>query len=347
MQITPEIRAQLDEQKKQCVFCKIVGGEIPAKTVFEDDKTLAALDINPIIKGHTLYMLKEHYPIMPYIQAHEFKHYFGILGQLASTIQNATIRTGVNIFIANGYVAGQQAPHFLLHILPRDNGDGFFNFLFKMKFETSEKTMSMLGNNLPIMMKNHFGRNPASWHKSTGEKLDVSGTVIYEDEKTIAFVPKKGAVEGHIIIHSKEENSDIGKLSIESSSHLFYVASFAATAIFEGLGAQGTNIIVKSGYSDDNPEGKLEVHILPRRENDDLKYVNWQPKQGDGNLDGIMAKIKDKTWKVKYVEEKKEVKELKVQTKVNPLPQALKIEKTKKQLSPQEEIERAIKKAQK
>ena len=59
MNLTPEIKAQLEEQKKQCVFCKINYGEIPGKKVFEDDKTVAFLDINPAVKGHILFMLKE------------------------------------------------------------------------------------------------------------------------------------------------------------------------------------------------------------------------------------------------------------------------------------------------
>ena len=72
MQLTPEIKAQLQEQKKQCIFCKIISKEMDSKIVFEDKLTLAALDIRPAVKGHTLFMLKEHYPIMPYIQPEEF-----------------------------------------------------------------------------------------------------------------------------------------------------------------------------------------------------------------------------------------------------------------------------------
>ena len=234
MQITPEIRAQLDEQKKQCIFCKLISGEMEAKKVFEDSKTIAMLDINPILKGHTLFMLKEHYPIMPYIPADEFKHYFGLIPQMSSAIMSASVRTGINVFIANGGVAGQQAPHFLYHFLPRERGDGFMNFMFSGKVTTPEDKIKMLSNNLPIMMRNHFGRNPASWHTGSGESKNVQGSVIYEDEQVVAVVPEKGMVEGHIEIYSKLHD-DITKLSIEESSHLFYVASFAATAVFEGL----------------------------------------------------------------------------------------------------------------
>jgi len=79
--------------------------------------------------------------------------------------------------------------------------------------------------------------------------------------------------------------------------------------VFEGLKVQATNIILKSGTADDNPEGKLCVHVLPRMQDDGLnKTLLWEPKQPSYDLDSIMKKIKDKTWNIKYVEEKKEAK---------------------------------------
>ena len=65
MSLAPEIKAQLAEQKKQCVYCKIVAKEIPGKVVFEDTVTLGILDIYPAKKGHIVFTLKEHYPIVP------------------------------------------------------------------------------------------------------------------------------------------------------------------------------------------------------------------------------------------------------------------------------------------
>jgi len=315
MELTPEIKAQLDEQKKQCIFCKLISGEQEAKTVFQDDVTIAMLDINPAIKGHTLFLLKEHYPIMPYIPADEFKHYFGLIPGLCQAVKEGMVTTGVNVFIANGGVAGQQSPHFLIHLFPRESGDGFFNFMFDQKGESlPEDKVQMLTHNFPIMMNNHFGRNPAPWHKGSGEKpafLDSvyqNSTTLYEDEKVLAVLPNFSLVPGHIEIHSKVEEHDIDKLSIEDSAHLFYTASFAATAVFEGLGAQGTNIVLKSGTSDDNPDGKLVLHILPRAPDDGLDKMLWKPTPPKYDLDKIKSRIKDHTWKVKYKTEKKETK---------------------------------------
>ena len=89
------------------------------------------------------------------------------------------------------------------------------------------------------------------------------------------------------------------------------MASFAATLVFEGLKVHATNIIMKSGYSDDNPEGNLCVHVLPRMQDDGLnKSLLWEPKQPSYDLDSVMKKIKDNTWNIKYLEEKKEVKKV-------------------------------------
>ena len=313
MQLTPEVKAQLAEQKKQCIFCKIISKEMESQIVFDDKLTLATLDIRPAIKGHTLFMLKEHYPIMPYIPANEFKHYFGLIPQISKAIKKAMLTTGINIFIANGGAAGQQSPHFLMHFLPREEQDGFFNFLFKRKSKLEAEKAKMISHNFPIMMNNHFGRNPAAWHKSFGEQPDFlaevydNSTIIYEDEKVLAVLPEKAVVPGHIEIYSKEEPREIEKLSAESSAHLFYTASFAATAVFEGLGAHGTNIILKSGTSDDNPSGQLCLHVLPRNNGDNLQSLMWEAKEPKYDLKDVGKRIKDKTWKIK--EEKKQKKE--------------------------------------
>jgi histidine triad (HIT) family protein len=353
MEISPEVKKQLEEQKKNCIFCKIISGEVESKKVFDDNKTIAVLDINPIIKGHTLFLTKEHYPIMPYIPADEFKQYFGIVGQLANAVQKAMIRTGNNIFVANGYAAGQQAPHFMLHLMPREGGDGFFNFLFKPKHDTTAQTTSMLTANLPIMMRNHFGRNPAVWHTDAHvgstpsflENVKKNNSVVYEDEKVIAIVPTKALSEGHIEIYSKEEEKNIGNLSQESCAHIFYVASFAATAVFEGLKAQATNIIVKSGTSDDNPTGELVMHVFPRSEGDSLKQVNWEPKQPTYDLDSVVSKIKDKAWVVKY--KGNSGKENIPKNSIDLMPKVIKIGSSKKNnsttsTSSKDEIKKAI-----
>src|SRR3989338_661407 len=322
MQLPPEVKAQLDEQKKQCVFCKIVKGEIPPKKVFEDDKTLAMLDIYPAVKGHTIFMPKEHYPIIPYMPPEDFNHFFGLIPALSKAIKSGIVSVGFNILISSGGAAGQQAAHFLVHMMPRDEGDGFFNFYFlkKGKALDQEKTQ-ILVNNFPLIMDNFFKRNPAAWHSGKGsvpeflKEIYHRSLVLYEDEKVLCVLAVKNAAPGHIEIYSKVEEKDIDKLSPEDCIHLFQTASSTASLLFDGLKSQGTNILLRSGKSDDNPQGRLCIHVLPRMPNDSLQGIIWEPKQPKYEIDKIMDKIKDKTWKIKAKKEEKKEKKIEMNNK--------------------------------
>lgn len=304
MQLTPEIKQQLEQQKAQCIFCKLIAREYPSKIVFEDSKMLAILDINPAVKGHTLYFPKEHYPIIAYIPEDDFQHYFGLLPALSEAIKQGTASTGINIFIANGAIAGQTSPHCTIHLLPREHGDGFFHFFFNPRERTSQQDKEILAHNIPLMMAGHFQRNQASWHTGTGETpaflkgIYANSTVLYEDEKVVITLPANALVSGHIQIFSKTEERFMEKLSPDDAVYLFHAASFAATAVFEGLKAQGTNIIIKSGPSEDNPSGLLSAHVLPRRTNDELDGLLWKPKQPKYKLDTVQKRINEHTWRV-------------------------------------------------
>lgn len=135
--LSPEQIAEM--QKKNCIFCKIIKGEIPSRKVFEDDKMLAILDINPAAKGHTLVMPKEHYPVLPVIPPELQKHMFRVTRWLMKGIRQGAVCTGSTVYVANGAVAGQQSPHFLYHIIPRMKGDSL-EFLDNPKgnFSTDE-----------------------------------------------------------------------------------------------------------------------------------------------------------------------------------------------------------------
>ena len=87
----PSPEELLKQQKANCLFCKIVAGEIPGKKVYEDERMLAILDINPVAKGHTLVLTKEHYPIMPLIPPEEFDHLFSTTAQLSGAVRGAMI----------------------------------------------------------------------------------------------------------------------------------------------------------------------------------------------------------------------------------------------------------------
>ena len=119
--MSPEELRQL--QKQQCIFCQIISGKIPSKKIFEDQQCLAVLDINPATRGHLLLLPKEHYSIMPQVPADELGHLFSI-SKLLSRLQLRALKvSGTNIFIANGPAAGQRAQHFMIHLIPRKEGD--------------------------------------------------------------------------------------------------------------------------------------------------------------------------------------------------------------------------------
>jgi histidine triad (HIT) family protein len=125
-----EILSKLSEEEKeqlvgkqQCPFCLMAEGKIPVKKVYEDDKVLAILDINPANKGHTLLFPKNHAKIMPEVPEEVAKHCFSVANKISKALVDSIGAEGTNIFLANGSVAGQTAPHVLIHIIPRHKGD--------------------------------------------------------------------------------------------------------------------------------------------------------------------------------------------------------------------------------
>ncbi|HIP17530.1 MAG TPA: HIT family protein [Methanothermococcus okinawensis] len=105
-----------------CIFCKIAKGEIPAKILYEDEKTLAFLDISPRSKGHTLVIPKEHYETFEELPEE-------VAIGLIKTIKRVIMKLkslnpdGYNILNNNRPVAGQEVPHVHFHIIPRYKGE--------------------------------------------------------------------------------------------------------------------------------------------------------------------------------------------------------------------------------
>lgn len=133
----------MEAQKAQCPFCKIVKGEIPSFKVYEDDKILAIADINPAAKGHILVMPKEHYPIMQLVPAETTTRLFERLKFIEKGVKAGAPSDSATIFIANGYAAGQQSPHFLFHVIPREKGDGLQQFDLKKGKVDEEKALQL------------------------------------------------------------------------------------------------------------------------------------------------------------------------------------------------------------
>jgi len=144
-------------QKKQCIFCHIVSGKVQGKRIFEDDKTLAILDINPANPGHILVLPKEHYSIMPQIPEDELQHFFMVVKSLSNACLKALDVRGANIVVANGVAAGQKANHFMAHIIPRKEGDGI-NFSLPQN-EIPEDQLNDIAAKLGKRVSEALGKN--------------------------------------------------------------------------------------------------------------------------------------------------------------------------------------------
>ena len=108
---------------EETLFTKIVAGEIPSHTVYEDETTYAFLDANPLAPGHTLVIPREPYERLQDIPRAETAEVFGVLGDLAEAVETAVGADATTIALNNGEAAGQEVPHVHWHIVPQFAGD--------------------------------------------------------------------------------------------------------------------------------------------------------------------------------------------------------------------------------
>lgn len=107
-----------------CIFCKIIRGELPNYRVYEDEKTIAFLDIMPVNAGHTLVVPKTHASNIFDITPEDWAAVAETVRILARAIEKGMNADGVNIAMNNREHAGQVVPHPHVHIIPRFKGDG-------------------------------------------------------------------------------------------------------------------------------------------------------------------------------------------------------------------------------
>ena len=107
-----------------CIFCKIVAGQVPCFKLYEDAETLAFMDINPVHDGHCLVITKAHYPTVFDIAPEAFAAVARSTARVATAVNAALAPAGLNLIQANGEGAAQSVPHFHIHVLPRHLGDG-------------------------------------------------------------------------------------------------------------------------------------------------------------------------------------------------------------------------------
>lgn len=107
-----------------CIFCRIVDGEIPARTVYEDDDVTAFLDANPLAPGHALVVPKDHHQYLRDLPAGLSASVFEVVHELTPRIEAAVEADANTVAVNDGPAAGQEVPHLHVHIVPRFEDDG-------------------------------------------------------------------------------------------------------------------------------------------------------------------------------------------------------------------------------
>ena len=107
-----------------CVFCKLRDGQIPSMKIFEDEMTIAFMDINPINSGHCLIITKAHAANLYEAEVADLQAAIATAQRVAGAIHESLKPDGLNMLQANGPAAFQSVLHFHLHLIPRWNNDG-------------------------------------------------------------------------------------------------------------------------------------------------------------------------------------------------------------------------------
>jgi histidine triad (HIT) family protein len=107
-----------------CIFCKIANGEIPSRTIYEDERFRVILDLGPATKGHALILPKEHFSDIYEIPDDWAADAMLLAKKMAGIMQKNLHADGFNIVQNNGTVAGQTVFHFHIHLIPRYRNDG-------------------------------------------------------------------------------------------------------------------------------------------------------------------------------------------------------------------------------
>ena len=107
-----------------CIFCKIASGEIPSKTLYEDDNFRVILDLGPATKGHALILPKEHYANLYELPEDTAGEAMKLAKKMVTKMTERLACKGFNLVQNNGDLAGQTVFHFHIHMIPRYQADG-------------------------------------------------------------------------------------------------------------------------------------------------------------------------------------------------------------------------------
>ena len=119
-----------------CVFCRIISGEVPAHLVLEDDEFVAFLDARPVFKGHVLVVPRRHYVTLADLPVPAVGPLFERVRLLSAAIPAALGAQGT--FVALNNIVSQSVPHLHVHVVPRTKGDGLRGFFWPRQRYASE-----------------------------------------------------------------------------------------------------------------------------------------------------------------------------------------------------------------
>ncbi|MCL2703504.1 MAG: HIT family protein [Defluviitaleaceae bacterium] len=109
---------------KNCIFCKIINGELPAYKIWENEYFIAMLDINPAAYGHVLIVPKAHFVNLHDITDEYAREFLPFAQKITRAVMDVSGAEGFNLVQNNGASAGQTVMHFHAHVVPRRIGDG-------------------------------------------------------------------------------------------------------------------------------------------------------------------------------------------------------------------------------
>lgn len=124
---------------KNCIFCKIVKGEMPATKLYENKQVLVFMDIKPVNQGHLLIIPKKHAELINEVDQKVSAEMFRLAKIMNSAVRSSGLKCeGVNFFLADGESAGQEIFHTHLHVIPRFKKDGF-GFRFPKDYKVRDR----------------------------------------------------------------------------------------------------------------------------------------------------------------------------------------------------------------
>ncbi len=106
-----------------CIFCKIINGDIPSRKIYEDENFVVMMDVSPASKGHSLLLPKEHYANLFEMPEELCKEVLTVAKKVAKQMMETLNADGINLLQNNGVAAGQTVFHYHMHLIPRYEGE--------------------------------------------------------------------------------------------------------------------------------------------------------------------------------------------------------------------------------